>query len=64
MRDAVNILGAIAGAINRLQGHKTVQNDISRKMGELAKFGGGEWSRTTDAADMSRVRIPPTNWKQ
>jgi hypothetical protein len=49
-----------------LQGHKTVQNDISRKIGELAKllknpsffegkFGGGEWSRTTDAADMSRV---------
>jgi hypothetical protein len=28
------------------------------------KNGGGEWSRTTDAADMSRVRIRPTNWKQ
>jgi hypothetical protein len=67
MREAFNSLGAIAGGdLNRLQGHKTVQNDISRKMGELSKllikqrnlkgkFGGGEWSRTTDAADMSRV---------
>jgi hypothetical protein len=67
MREAVNSLGAIAGGdLNRLQGHKTVQNDISLKMGELTKllknqsffegrFGGGEWSRTTDAADMSRV---------
>lgn len=67
MREAVNSLGAIAGGdLNRLQGHKTVQNDISRKMGELSKLlvrqriiegkvGGGEWSRTTDAADMSRV---------
>jgi integrase len=67
MREAVNSLGAIAGGdLNRLQEHKTVQNDISRKMAELAnllinqrnlkgKVGGGEWSRTTDAADMSRV---------
>jgi hypothetical protein len=67
MREAVNSLGAIAGGdLNRLQQHKTAQNDISRKMAELSKLlinqrdfkgkvGGGEWSRTTDAADMSRV---------
>ena len=28
------------------------------------KSGGGGQSRTVDAADMGRVRIPPTNWKQ
>ena len=67
MREAVNSLGAIAGGdLNCPQQHKTAQNDISRKMAELSKllikqrifegkFGGGEWSRTTDAADMSRV---------
>jgi hypothetical protein len=67
MREAVNGLGAVSGGdLDRLQQHKTAQNDISRKMAELAdllinqrnsvgKVGGGEWSRTTDAADMSRV---------
>jgi integrase len=61
------ILGATLGASqNALQGQKTVQNSIQAKMAELArmlitqrniygKSGGGEWSRTTDAADMSRV---------
>ena len=67
MREAVNSLGAIPGGdLNRLQEHKTVENDISRKMAELAnlllnqrnsvgKFGGGGQTRTVDSADMSRV---------
>jgi hypothetical protein len=67
MREAVNSLGAIAGGdLNRLQQHKTVHTDISRKMAELSKllinqrdfagkFGGGGQIRTVDAADMSRV---------
>jgi hypothetical protein len=28
---------------------------LARAQNEREKFGGGEWSRTTDAADMSRV---------
>jgi integrase len=76
MREAVNSLGAVSGGdSDRLQQHKTVQNDISRKMAELSKLlinqrnfenfsGGGGRSRTYDAADMSRVRVPPSNWKQ
>jgi hypothetical protein len=67
MREADNSLGATHGGdLNRLQQHKTVQNDISLKMEALAKmlrnernyeglFGGGGRSRTYDAADMSRV---------
>jgi hypothetical protein len=42
---------------------KTTQNDklqelrvrLLRARNAREKFGGGEWSRTTDAADMSRV---------
>jgi hypothetical protein len=42
---------------------KTTQNDkmhelrmrLVRAQNEREKSGGGEWSRTTDAADMSRV---------
>ncbi len=60
-------LGAtFGGDLNRLQRSKSAQNDVQRQMAELArmltkrgncegKSGGGEWSRTTDAADMSRV---------
>jgi integrase len=67
MREAVNSLGAVSGGdSDRLQRHKTAQNDISRKMAELAnllinqrnsfgKFGGGGQTRTVDSADMSRV---------
>jgi len=67
MREAVNSLGAVSGGdSDRLQQHKTAQNDISRKMAELANllinqrnsvgnFGGGGQTRTVDSADMSRV---------
>ena len=60
-------LGATLGASqNSLQGQKTAENRIQLQVAELAKMlerqgflkgnsGGGEWSRTTDAADMSRV---------
>ena len=42
---------------------KTTQNDILRELlvslarerNATERSGGGEWSRTTDAADMSRV---------
>jgi integrase len=67
MREAVNSLGAIPGGdLGRPQGLKIAQNDIQRKMAELARmlikrgnfegiFGGGGQSRTADSADMSRV---------
>ena len=64
MKNAVQNLGRPMEAI--LGGNpysKITQNDILRELlvslarerNATERSGGGEWSRTTDAADMSRV---------
>jgi hypothetical protein len=67
MREAVENLGCDSGCDwVAAKGHEMSQLAKLGIVGELAKllrnqgifkgkFGGGEWSRTTDAADMSRV---------
>jgi integrase len=67
MRDAVENLGCDSGCDSMAaKGHQMsvlaklgVAEEVAKRLinqGILnGKFGGGEWSRTTDAADMSRV---------
>jgi hypothetical protein len=60
---------SLGGKSGRKSTPKTTQNDITRDLlvrlararNTREKFGGGEWSRTTDAADMSSVNRVKTN---
>ena len=66
MRQAVENLGDDSMTAKGSEMSQLAKLGIVRELAKLrkhqelfkGKFGGGEWSRTTDAADMSRVHDP------